>query len=70
MLLLSGLVADVCKPYQIFEIYELLMYLKLHILDMQSFMRNLSELSRGQFHCYTSSDEEQIYTGDDISRLL
>ena len=26
MLLLSGLVADVCKPYQIFEIYELLMY--------------------------------------------
>ena len=26
MLLLGGLVADVCKPYQIFAIYELLMY--------------------------------------------
>ena len=37
---------------------------------MQSLMKNLSELSRGRFHCYTSTDEEQIYTGDDISRLL
>ena len=43
---------------------------KLHILAMQSLMKNLSELSRGRFHCYTSTDEEQIYTGDDISRLL
>lgn len=33
-------------------------------------MKNLSELTRGRFHCYTSTNEEQIYTGDDISRLL
>ena len=50
--------------------YELLIIYKLHILAVQSLMKNLSELSRGRFHCYTSTDEEQIYTGDDISRLL
>ena len=43
---------------------------KLLIFAVQSLMKNLSELSRGRFHCYTSTDEEQIYTGDDISRLL
>lgn len=33
-------------------------------------MKNLSDISRGRFHCYTSTNEEQIYTGDDISKLL
>lgn len=33
-------------------------------------MKDLSNLSEGRFHCYTSTNEEDIYTGDDISRLL
>lgn len=33
-------------------------------------MKNLADISGGRFHCYTSTNEEQIYTGDDISRLL
>ncbi|KAF6019954.1 VWA3A [Bugula neritina] len=35
-----------------------------------SLMKNLADISGGRFHCYTSTNEEQIYTGDDISRLL
>lgn len=27
-------------------------------------------MTGGRYHCFTSTNEEQIYTGDDISRLL
>ncbi|XP_013421396.1 von Willebrand factor A domain-containing protein 3A [Lingula anatina] len=33
-------------------------------------LKTLAAESRGRYHCYTSTSEEQIYTGSDISLLL
>lgn len=34
------------------------------------FLKNLSEMTSGRYHCYASTCEEQIYTSKDISLLL
>jgi len=39
-------------------------------LFIQSLLKNICEISGGRYHCFTSTSEEAIYTGDDISRLL